>query len=360
VPQRVLCVSVETRVCEETRYFVRLVDGLRERKHEVLSFVPEDEGPVAEAVTGRRWWNLSGWLGERLFQGEWVRVATDFRPAVIHACGLGAVGPARILASALALPCVVSLFEVPGRRWARAVRAAAGRTHLTLVATHAELAQRLETGLFAQAGRVETILPGVPTATVEKRFEEESRLPIVGTVVEPQAAGEAELLFQAAALLREQGVRCEYVVVSGGLREHQLRQLTRRLGIRRQANFLPAMMDPGPVLAEMDVVVVLSHRRLHALGILEAQTVGTAVVAASVPGVDEFIEDGATGRVLAEPTPGALARLLRELCEDRDARRSLGERARSRALRSASLKKMLDSVEALYDTVVADAGGESP
>ena len=120
------------------------------------------------------------------------------------------------------------------------------------------------------------------------------------------------------------------------------------------------MMEPGPVLAEMDVVVVLSHRRLHVLSILEAQTVGTPVVAGAVPGVEEFIEDGATGRILAEPTPSALARLLRELLEDQDARRSLGEKGRRRALRSASLKKMLDSVKGLYDTVVADAGGETP
>ncbi len=333
---------------------------MRERKHEGLGLVPEDGGPVTEAVAGRRWWGLGGWLGERFFQGEWVRVATSFQPAVIHTCGLSAVGPARILASALALPCVVSLFEVPGRRWARAVRAAAGRTHLTLVATHGDLAERLGAGLLGQAGRVETIVPGVRVTKVEKSPEEQDRVPIVGTVVEPQAAGEVELLFRAAGLLREQGVRCEYVVVSGGLREHQLRQLARRLGVRGQVSFLPAMLDPGPVLAEMDVVVVLSHRRLHVLSILEAQTVGTTVLAGAVPGVEEFVEDGATGRILTESTPSALARLLRELCEDRDARRSLGERARRQALRSASLKKMLDSVEGLYDTVVADAGGETP
>ncbi len=56
--QRVLCVTTETKVCEETRYLVRLVDGLRGRGHEVLCFVPEGGSRVAEALAARRWWGL--------------------------------------------------------------------------------------------------------------------------------------------------------------------------------------------------------------------------------------------------------------------------------------------------------------
>ncbi len=352
--QRVLCVTTETKVCEETRYLVRLVDGLRGRGHEVLCFVPEGGSRVAEALAARRWWGLGGWLGRLLFQGEWVRAAADFQPTVIHACGRRALGPARVLAAALAAPCVVSLFEVPKF----AVRRIGAP--MAFAVTHAELAERLRARLPGGGGHVEVIVPGVPVAGEQEPSQGDDHLPVVGTVTELHSAGQVELLFRAAGLLEERGVHCEYVVMGEGRREHRLRQLARRLGIRGRTHFLTPMLAPEPVLAELDVAVVLSRRRLRLLSILEAQVVGTAVLAGEVPGVKEFVEDGVSGRLLTEATPVALAGLLSELIEDRQLRRSLGQQGRQQARRSASLVGMLEAVERLYASVGAGSEGETP
>ncbi|MCK4299702.1 MAG: glycosyltransferase family 4 protein [Planctomycetes bacterium] len=353
VAQRVLCVTAETKVCEETRYLVRLVDGLRGRGHEVLCFVPEGGSRVAEALAARRWWGLGGWLGRLLFQGEWVRAAADFQPTVIHACGWRALGPARVLAAALAAPCVVSLFEVPRRRLTVGVP-------MAFAVTHAELAERLRARLPGGGGHVEVIVPGVPVPEEQEPSQDDDHLPVVGTVTELHSTGEVQLLFRAAGLLEERGVHCEYVVMGEGRREHRLRQLARRLGIRGRTHFLTPMLAPERVLAELDVAVVLSRRRLRLLSILEAQVVGTAVLAGEVPGVEEFVEDGVSGRLLTEATPVALAGLLSELIEDRQLRQSLGQQGRQQARRSASLVGMLEAVERLYASVGAGSEGETP
>ncbi len=350
--QRVLCVTTETKVCEETRYLVRLVDGLRGRGHEVLCFVPEGGIRVAEALAARRWWGLGGWLGRLLFQGEWVRAAADFQPTVIHACGRRALRPARVLAVALAAPCVVSLFEVPKRRLTVGVP-------MAFAVTYAELAERLRARLPG-GGHVEVIVPGVPVPEEQEPSQDDDRLPVVGTVTELHSAGQVELLFRAAGLLEERGVHCEYVVMGEGRREHRLRQLARRLGIRGRTHFLTPMLAPEPVLAELDVAVVLSRRRLRLLSILEAQVVGTTVLAGEVPGVEEFVQDGVSGRLLTEATPVALAGVLSELIEDRQLRQSLGQRGRQQASRSASLVRMLEAVERLYASVGAGSEGETP
>ena len=108
------------------------------------------------------------------------------------------------------------------------------------------------------------------------------------------------------------------------------------------------------------MAVVLSRRRLRLLSILEAQVVGTTVLAGEVPGVEEFVEDGVSGRLLTETTPVALAGLLSELIEDRRLRQSLGQQGRQQARRSASLVGMLEAVERLYASVGAGSEGETP
>jgi glycosyltransferase involved in cell wall biosynthesis len=365
---RVLCVTAEKRVCELTRYLVRLVKGLRGLGHEVLCFLPEGAGAVSDAVGGRQWWGFGSVVGGMLFRREWLNAAVEFQPTVVHACGLQAARSARLLAGALAVPLVHSLFETPSwlglRQVAEAGDRAGGRFPCCLVASHAKLAEELRARLSGTGVRVEVILPGVFTPPGRAGGEAEGEPPVIGMVAELDGSADVDLLLRAVRVLKGEGVNVECALVGEGPQERRLRRLARGLGLRTETDFLTALLDPEPVLAEMALVVVLPRRRLPVLSILEAQASGRAVVSVQVPGIDQFVEDGVTGRLLprppaGHPTPQALATVIKELLADRGARRRLGEEASSRVSQSASVAKMLEATVLLYDGLGARLRGAS-
>jgi glycosyltransferase involved in cell wall biosynthesis len=372
--QRVLCVTGERGVCEPTRYLVRLVRGLRGLGHEVHCFLPEGAGAVGEAVGGQQWWGLGTALGGFLFRKEWLHAATEFQPTVIHACGWAAARPARVLAGALAVPLVASVFETTS--WHRLKQVvevedkAGGGVPFRLVASHAKLAEelrapgarprRLGARYLTGAGRglaVEVILPGVVALPRQAGGEAEGESPVIGTIAELDGSADVELLLRAVRLVNGEGVRVECAVIGEGPQERRLRRLAHGLGLRTETHFLAALLDPQPVLAEMALVVVLPRRELPVLSILEAQAAGRCVVSGPIPGIDQFVEDGVTGRLLAEASPQALASVIKELLADGEARRRLGEEASRRAARSASLPTMLEAIVLLYNSLTAQARG---
>jgi len=408
--QRVLCVTGERRVCEPTRYLARLVRGLRGLGHDVECFLPEGAGAVTEAVGGREWWGLGTLLASMLFRGEWVRAAGEFEPTLVHACGWRAARVGRLLAHTLNLPLVESVFERPG--WLRlkgligAGDGAAGRPPTCLVASHERLAEGLRGRLWGRRADVRVLPPGVlatppeagagarqsldgvpvrpdgggrardlsrPGAGHRELVERpeaaaEGAPPVViGTVAELDGSADVELLLRALRLLQDEGVHAECAVVGEGPQEHRLRRLAHGLGLRRETHFLTPLLDPQPILAETAVVVLLPTRRgrrqLPVLSILEAQAAGRAVISARVPGIEQFVEEGVTGRLLPKATPPVLASLIKELLLDPEARRRLGEEARRRALGSASLASILEATVLLYDSLTAPhppaSGGQS-
>ena len=362
--QRVLCVTGERRVCEPTRYLARLVRGLRGLGHDVECFLPEGAGAVTEAVGGREWWGLGTALGSMLFRSEWLRVAGEFEPTLIHACGWRAARVACLLAHALGLPLVESVFEGVG--WLRlkglvsAGDGAAGRSPTCLVASHAKLAEELRARLWGRRVEVRVLPPGVPATPTEAGAGArqpdaagEGEPPVIGTVAELDGSADVELLLRALRLLQDEGVRAECAVIGEGPQEHRLRRLAHGLGLRRETHFLTPLLDPQPILAETALVAFLPRRQLPVLSILEAQAAGRAVISARVPGIGQFIEEGVTGRLLSKATPQVLASLIKELLLDADARRRLGEEARRRVLESASLPGVLEATVLLYDSLVA-------
>jgi len=86
--------------------------------------------------------------------------------------------------------------------------------------------------------------------------------------------------------------------------------------------------------------------------ILEKMSMGLPVVATSVGGNAEAIEDGRTGIVIPPGDPQRLAEAIVGLYEDPDRRESMGARARVRAVREFSLEKMIERHEELYHQIM--------
>ena len=156
----------------------------------------------------------------------------------------------------------------------------------------------------------------------------------VGRLIEKKGFSD---LIQACAILRRQGLDFRCRIVGGGPLEDLLReQIT-------QANLTGCILLEGP-RPEAEVIARLSHARVFALAcardpdggsdnlptvIMEAMAAGLPIISTKVAGVPEMIEDGVTGRLLAEHDIPALASALESLLKDPAQARQYGAAGRA-------------------------------
>ena len=83
---------------------------------------------------------------------------------------------------------------------------------------------------------------------------------------------------------------------------------------------------------------------------------GTPVVATTVDGVEEVIEDGATGMLVPPKDAASIAEVVTDLLTNPDRARLLSERA-EQAVKQYDVRTSMRRIENLYETVLSGNGG---
>ena len=114
-----------------------------------------------------------------------------------------------------------------------------------------------------------------------------------------------DFLLSAAAVLRREfpGLRVE--IAGSGPQHEKLGKMATQVGLGGQVKFLGWIDNLNSVLPRWDVFVMPSLEEGFGIAALEAMAAGLPVVATSVGGLPELIEDGKTGWLV----PPAMTRL---------------------------------------------------
>jgi glycogen(starch) synthase len=133
-----------------------------------------------------------------------------------------------------------------------------------------------------------------------------------------------------------------------------LRKEAERLGIASAVEF-PGELPWEGVLEELrraSVCVFPSRWECFPNVAAEAAAIGRPVVASSIPGFQELVQDGVTGRVVATDDGAAWAAAIVELLSDRDRARTLGGAASSLVHRVADPERIADATIAAYEDAI--------
>jgi glycosyltransferase involved in cell wall biosynthesis len=135
--------------------------------------------------------------------------------------------------------------------------------------------------------------------------------------------------------------------------EPGLRALAAELGIAERVEMLGHRDDVPEVMAGLDILVHASViPEPFGMVVGEGMALGLPVVAADAAGPSEIIDHGVNGLLYRMGDPAALAAVLRQLAEDEDLRRSLGEAGRVRSA-DFSPAVVAAAVRAVYDSVLS-------
>ncbi|MBO5635089.1 MAG: glycosyltransferase [Bacteroidales bacterium] len=106
--------------------------------------------------------------------------------------------------------------------------------------------------------------------------------------------------------------------------------LVRELGLESRVHFLGKRGDVSSILAASDVVVLSTHYEGMSLSVIEGMASGRPFVASDVAGVRDMV--GVVEALFPESDAGALAGVLRKVCEDK----ALGDNVTAQCMSLAS------------------------
>jgi glycosyltransferase involved in cell wall biosynthesis len=162
------------------------------------------------------------------------------------------------------------------------------------------------------------------------------------------------------ALAKLGGREYEALIVGEGPDRTALEHLAAQLGLRDRVRFAGERHDVPKLLSGADLFVLSSRSEGLPVSVLEAMAAGLPVVASTVGGIPELVEDGETGVLVRPADPDALAAALGDLLDDADRRRRLGKAGRRRAERLFDLEAFRRAHLELYHRELARCGLSVP
>jgi glycosyltransferase involved in cell wall biosynthesis len=196
---------------------------------------------------------------------------------------------------------------------------------------------------------IEAARPG-PVVRRELGLPED--VPVIGLVgrLDHWGKGHQEL-FSAMAQIRERHL-VHALIVGGGRREAEVRQLAESLGLGGEVHFLGQRRDVPDLLNAMDIFVLPSYSEGVSLALLEAMAAGLPVIATRVGGLPEVVTDGENGLLIPPRDAEALAGALERLLADPAWARELGDHARDHVREHFSLDQLGREINELYGALV--------
>ena len=130
---------------------------------------------------------------------------------------------------------------------------------------------------------------------------------IVGTVTRLHDVKGNDILLKAAEIVLNILPDTYFVIVGDGPLRTELTDTAHNLGIGDNVIFAGYQENVGAYLSIFDVMAIASNTEGFSLALLEAMTMGKAIVATSIGGMKELLEHEVSGKMVPPRDPDALA-----------------------------------------------------
>lgn len=150
------------------------------------------------------------------------------------------------------------------------------------------------------------------------------------------------------------------LIVGEGPERSRLEVLVRNKGLDRKVVLAGQREEIPELLSFMDMFVMPSLQEGLGTAALEAMAAGKPVIASSVGGLSEVIEDTRTGLLVPPGDAAALARVIRQLMNDSGRMSALASNAGKNVRERFSCEAMVEGTIAVYRSVAKAPPPESP
>ncbi|MEI6499390.1 MAG: glycosyltransferase family 4 protein [Armatimonadota bacterium] len=159
-------------------------------------------------------------------------------------------------------------------------------------------------------------------------------------------------MIEAVSRLKQRKLPFKLIAAGSGKDEEPIRAAIQRADVADQFILLGWRDDIIDLYAAADVFVFASHREGLPISPIEAMASGLPVVASSLPGCREELQDGEYGLLYPVSDATALTEALQRVLQENELRQSLAHKGPQRA-REFDLRRVVDLQVGLYQQLAA-------
>jgi glycosyltransferase involved in cell wall biosynthesis len=232
--------------------------------------------------------------------------------------------------------------------------------HLTLAVSE-DVANSIRKHKPEVSARVRTQLNGVNTAffnreemsgaAVRQRFGIPEDAIVIGTVAVFRDQKRLDVWLQVAEAILRSNPKMHFVIVGDGPLKETLLLQRERLGLQERVHMPGLQTEVREFLAAFDIFMMTSKFEGLPIALLEAMSMGCAIVSTDAGGIGEVVRHEKEGLVCSVDKPLELIQYAERLLNDPAFRRTLGSNARNRVLQQFGIQKMADALETIYEDI---------
>jgi glycosyltransferase involved in cell wall biosynthesis len=224
-----------------------------------------------------------------------------------------------------------------------------------IVTTGEKLREQVIAETGVEASRVVSIPTGIDLERFHPADRSEARAvtglapdaPVIGIVATLRSWKGHRYLFEAFAAMKR--ANALLVVVGDGPQHEALQAYATELGIASQVRFPGNQADVAPWMQSFDVFCLPSYANEGVpQALMQAMACGLAVVTTPVGSIEEIVEPGVTGILVAPRNAEALRTQIEALLDDTKRRAALGAQAAQRARERFGDALMVDRMLAVF------------
>jgi glycosyltransferase involved in cell wall biosynthesis len=171
---------------------------------------------------------------------------------------------------------------------------------------------------------------------------------VIGTAGRLEPIKRLDYFLQAAKVVSGRIGDARFVIAGEGRERPRLEELAHTLSLEKQVLFLGHRSDIYDVLRALDVFVLCSDHEGLPMVLLEALYLGVPVVARSVGGITDVVQDGVNGVLIESGETPALAAACLDLLLDDDRKKRLATAAIASVSEKFTAQRNAAEVAGLY------------
>jgi glycosyltransferase involved in cell wall biosynthesis len=296
-------------------------------------------GPIQTVIHQKLSWPRAARRRQQL-----VEVLSHQPPTVVHGVSVESYRAAREIAEPFEADLVLqvtSQADVDGIGPAELARE--GR----IIASSQPLYDQLIPRCGDKADRIELIRPGLLAGSKMTSFTREGQLATLVCTADLEREKRVNVLIEAVALLRKNGLDLLLFLLGRGSQDAVLRRMVRRRGLSSVVTFATPLGDLTRALESADVFVHPSTGHAFTVGALQAMAAGVVVVTCENSACDHY-RDGETAVLCAEAKPEVIAAAIEKVVMDRAFARRIAEGGLEYVRAHHSVSGMAERTAAVY------------
>jgi L-malate glycosyltransferase len=180
-----------------------------------------------------------------------------------------------------------------------------------VIAVSTQLEETLE-GLFP--GKVHKIFNFVDIEDIRLRWKmpskTDNRIPLIGIVGRLVPVKRVDIFIKTIALINQQGILCNGVVIGNGPLDNELRQLADSINIANQIHFKGFVSPALSEIRRLDILLMPSDHEGMPMTLLESLALEVPIVAHNTGGIPEVIDWGNCGWLVDEHSSEGYTKVL--------------------------------------------------